>query len=95
MSVEQSGPSRRALLVAALLPLAGCDAGDRSTPEASPTPRRRSAGPTTSPYFAALERKHGAHLGVYALALRPFRIRHPPKDALVAEATAQLVSALT
>ncbi|WP_406419647.1 class A beta-lactamase [Streptomyces sp. NBC_00873] len=69
MSSEQSGPSRRALLVAAaLLPLAGCDAGDRSTSGPSPAPGRRSAGPPDSSQFAALERKHGARLGVYALA---------------------------
>ena len=70
MSFEQSGPSRRALLVAAaLLPLAGCDAGDhRSASGSSPTPGRSSAGSPDSSQFAALERKHGARLGVYALA---------------------------
>lgn len=69
MSFEQSGPSRRALLVAAaLLPLAGCDAGVRSAPGPSPAPGRRSASPPDSSHFAALERKHGARLGVYALA---------------------------
>ncbi|GAA2079034.1 class A beta-lactamase [Actinomadura alba] len=73
MSFEQSGPSRRAVLVAAaLLPLAGCDAGDRPASGSSPAPGRRSvSSPTSSPdssQFAALERKHGARLGVYALA---------------------------
>ncbi|SCF96627.1 class A beta-lactamase [Streptomyces sp. Ncost-T10-10d] len=69
MFFEQSGPSRRALLsAAALLPLAGCDADDRSTSGSSPAPSRRSAGSRDSAQFAALERKHGARLGVYALA---------------------------
>ncbi|MEO3861722.1 class A beta-lactamase [Acrocarpospora sp. B8E8] len=76
---EQSGPSRRALLVAAaLLPLTGCDADDRSAARSTPAPSRRSASSpapsrraTRSPdrsRFAALERKHDARLGVYALA---------------------------
>jgi beta-lactamase class A len=69
MSFEQSGPSRRALLVAAaLLPLAGCDADGRSASASSPTPGGRSASSPDSSQFAALERKHGARLGVYALA---------------------------
>ncbi|MDX3853446.1 class A beta-lactamase [Streptomyces sp. AK02-01A] len=69
MSSEQSGPSRRALLVSAtLLPLAGCDAGDRSASGSSLTPGRRSAGSRDGSRFAALERKHDARLGVYALA---------------------------
>ena len=69
MSCEQSGPSRRAVLVAAaLLPLAGCDADDRSASGSSPAPGRRSASSLDSSRFAALERKHGARLGVYALA---------------------------
>jgi beta-lactamase class A len=69
MSFEHSGPSRRALLVAAaLLPLAGCDAGDRSASGSSPAPGHRSANSPDSSQFAALERKHGARLGVYALA---------------------------
>jgi beta-lactamase class A len=72
MSFEQSGPSRRALLVAAaLLPLAGCGTDDRSASGSSPTPGRRSVSPAGTPdtsRFAALERKHGARLGVYALA---------------------------
>lgn len=63
MSVERS---RRALLVsAALLPLAGCEAAHRSASR-SPTPSRTST--PESPHFAALERKHDARLGVYALA---------------------------
>jgi beta-lactamase class A len=69
MSFERSGLSRRALLVAAaLLPLAGCDAGDRSASGSSPAPGRRSAGSPDSSQFAAIERRHGARLGVYALA---------------------------
>ncbi|MFI1864713.1 class A beta-lactamase [Streptomyces jumonjinensis] len=79
MSFEQSGPSRRALLAAAaLLPLAGCATGDRSASGAAPAPDRRSAdspSPSRRPsrvldssQLAALERKHGARLGVYALA---------------------------
>ena len=69
MSRERSGPSRRAVLVAAaVLPLAGCDADDRSASGSSPTPGRRSTSSLDSSHFAALERKHGARLGVYALA---------------------------
>ena len=70
MSVERSGSSRRALLMAAtLLPLAGCGSDERPRAGASPAPVRRSAGgsPDDSP-FVALERKHRARLGVYALA---------------------------
>jgi beta-lactamase class A len=75
MSSEGSRPSRRALLAAAaLLPLTGCGAGDRpmsspkSLPTPSPTPTRHSAGTPDASRFAALEREHGARLGVYALA---------------------------
>ncbi|MCO5970371.1 class A beta-lactamase [Actinoallomurus soli] len=69
MSVAQSGPSRRALLVtAALLPLAGCDSHDPPVSVASPAPTRRpSTSPDTS-RFTALEHKYRARLGVYALA---------------------------
>ncbi|WP_433357091.1 class A beta-lactamase [Microtetraspora malaysiensis] len=84
MSDEHSRLSRRALLAtAALLPVAGCDAGDRSASASSPTPSRPFAGsaasePSPSPTprpaespdvsrFRALERKYGARLGVYAL----------------------------
>ena len=70
MSVERSGSSRRALLVAAaLLPLAGCGTDERPASGSSPAPVRRSAGrtPDSAP-FVALERKHRARLGVYALA---------------------------
>ena len=70
MSVEQSGSSRRALLVAAaLLPLAGCGTDEHPASGSSPAPVRRSAGgsPDNSP-FVALERKYRARLGVYALA---------------------------
>ncbi|MET9290615.1 class A beta-lactamase [Streptomyces sp. NPDC003077] len=73
MSLEQSGPSRRSLLAAAvLLPLTGCGGtGDRS---AAPAPARSSASPSSSAPatdpapFRALERKYDARLGVYALA---------------------------
>ncbi|MBO8193910.1 class A beta-lactamase [Streptomyces oryzae] len=67
-------PSRRALLAAAaLLPLAGCDTGGRRAPAPSPARDRRSAAaPSVSrrhrARFAALERKYGARLGVYAVA---------------------------
>lgn len=70
MSLGQPGPSRRSLLAAAaLLPLAGCDATDRpaTRPTAAPAPRHPAASPYTA-RFAALEREHGARLGVYALA---------------------------
>lgn len=75
MSFEQSGSPRRALLVAAaLLPLAGCGTADHSvskpSPDRDPDPapnRRRSAGSLDGSRFAALETKHGARLGVYAL----------------------------
>jgi beta-lactamase class A len=69
MSFESSGPSRRALLVAAaLLPLSACGTDDRSASGSSPAPVHRSAGSPDISQFAALERKHGARLGVYALA---------------------------
>ena len=69
MSVERSGPSRRALLVAtALLPLAACDPGNRSASGTSPAPDGSPAHPPEGSQFTALEHKHGARLGVYALA---------------------------
>ncbi|MGP3977727.1 class A beta-lactamase [Streptomyces sp. 8N114] len=66
-------PSRRALLLAAaLLPLVGCETDERRASGPSPTRGRRSAAASSaSRYrarFAALERKYGARLGVYALA---------------------------
>lgn len=75
MTPEHSGLSRRALLTAAvLLPLTGCgDTRDRSAALASPAPARSSASPSASatpldlPSLRALERKHDARLGVYAL----------------------------
>ncbi|WP_141586023.1 class A beta-lactamase [Actinomadura sp. WMMA1423] len=73
MPSEQSGPSRRALLAAAaLLPLAGCGETDHpssATPSlTTPSPAGRSAASPDPARFAALERRHGARLGVYALA---------------------------
>jgi beta-lactamase class A len=69
MSFERSGPSRRTLLTtAALLPLVGCDAGDRSGSGTPPAPVRHPAGSPHVPRFAALERRYRARLGVYALA---------------------------
>jgi beta-lactamase class A len=69
MSFEQSVPRRRALLVAAgLLPLAGCGAGVRRAAAPSPAPSRSPAGSPDPSRFAALEREHGARLGVFALA---------------------------
>ncbi|GAA4392556.1 class A beta-lactamase BlaC [Actinomadura verrucosospora] len=69
MPSEQSGSSRRALLAAAaLLPLAGCGDKERSSSVPSSPPARRSAAPPDLSRFAALERRHGARLGVYALA---------------------------
>ncbi|MET7637986.1 class A beta-lactamase [Streptomyces sp. NPDC005438] len=60
-------PPRRAVLAAALLPLAGCSGGGPGRSEdASPSPR--SSRPSPTPAFAALERAHGARLRVYALA---------------------------
>ncbi|MFF0161870.1 class A beta-lactamase [Streptomyces sp. NPDC005263] len=75
MSPDRSGPSRRAFLTAAvLLPLTGCGGtGDRSAALASRAPAGSSASPTASatpldlPSLRALERKHDARLGVYAL----------------------------
>lgn len=65
---ERSGPSRRALLIgAALLPVAGCDDQHQSSPRPSASERRTTAPPDDS-QFAALERKHRARLGVYAVA---------------------------
>ncbi|WP_344283951.1 class A beta-lactamase [Actinomadura napierensis] len=69
MSPEPSGPSRRALLLAAAaLPLAGCGADDHPAAEPSPTPSRRASAATDAARFAELERKYGARLGVYAVA---------------------------
>ncbi|MEU6821963.1 class A beta-lactamase [Streptomyces atriruber] len=78
MTGEWSGPSRRALLVAAaLLPLSACGTDDGPDSGASsPRPSGRGSGrPDASPdgarlasRFTALERKHGGRLGVHALA---------------------------
>ncbi|MET8685934.1 class A beta-lactamase [Streptomyces sp. NPDC004732] len=76
MSIEQSGPPRRALLMAAaLLPLAACGTDDRpgsgrSATRSAPDPAPDSSRPASrlAPRFAALERKHGGRLGVHALA---------------------------
>lgn len=70
MSVEQTIPSRRALLVAAaLLPLTGCEAEHHSTSRpSSPSPSRGSTRSPDLSRFAALERRHDTRLGVYALA---------------------------
>lgn len=71
MPFEQSGSSRRALLaVAALLPLAGCGEKERPSSAASSPSARPSAAPPDRSRFAALERRHGARLGVYAMATR-------------------------
>ncbi|MFE0171120.1 class A beta-lactamase [Streptomyces sp. NPDC059002] len=76
MSFEQSGPSRRLfLLAAAAVPLAGCGAAG-SASGTLPAPDSRSASPKSGPSptpldpsrLKALERKHDARLGVYALA---------------------------
>ncbi|MFB8272218.1 class A beta-lactamase [Streptomyces sp. NPDC055955] len=79
MSFKHSGPSRRLLLAgAALMSLAGCGTGDHAAPRSSPDPnpdrvtgppsRRRPDSAMDNTWFATLERKHGARLGVYALA---------------------------
>jgi beta-lactamase class A len=69
MSFERFGVDRRALLTAAtLLPLAGCGADGRSAPVSSAAPGERPANSPDDSPFAALERKHGVRLGVYALA---------------------------
>jgi beta-lactamase class A len=71
MPFEQSGSSRRALLAAAaLLPLAGCGEKERPSAAASSPSARPSAVPPDLSRFAALERRHGARLGVYAVATR-------------------------
>jgi beta-lactamase class A len=71
MPFEQSGSSRRALLAAAaLLPLAGCGEKERPSAAASSPSARPSAAPPDLSRFAALERRHGARLGVYAVATR-------------------------
>ncbi|MEU7578347.1 class A beta-lactamase [Streptomyces sp. NPDC041068] len=79
MTARTHDLSRRALLAAAaLLPLAGCGADDRpDRPDSDPSSAsgRGSARPTPpadsarlAKRFAALEREHGARLGVFALA---------------------------
>ncbi|WP_329090049.1 class A beta-lactamase [Actinomadura citrea] len=71
MPFEQSGSSRRALLAAAaLLPLAGCGEKEGPSAAASSPSARPSAAPPDLSRFAALERRHGARLGVYAVATR-------------------------
>ncbi|MGC4953406.1 class A beta-lactamase [Actinomadura citrea] len=71
MPFDQSGSSRRALLAAAaLLPLAGCGEKERPSAAASSPSARPSAAPPDLSRFAALERRHGARLGVYAVATR-------------------------
>ncbi|MFE6685686.1 class A beta-lactamase [Streptomyces sp. NPDC057743] len=68
MPPERPGPSRRALLTAAaLLPLAGCGGGGPAAP-APPHASRRDGAPADTAPFAALERQHGARLGVFAVA---------------------------
>ncbi|MGI5200904.1 class A beta-lactamase [Spirillospora sp. CA-108201] len=71
MPSVQSGSSRRALLAAAaLLPPAGCG-GKEEPSSATPPPSARPSAVAPDPSrFAALERRHGARLGVYALATR-------------------------
>ncbi|MBV7698257.1 class A beta-lactamase [Streptomyces sp. TRM70350] len=71
MSSRCSGPSRRQLLwAAALMPL-GAAACDRAAPDertrATPPPPSASRTPDLSRY-AALERRHGARLGVCTVA---------------------------
>ncbi|WP_031505759.1 class A beta-lactamase [Streptomyces megasporus] len=76
MSLKQSGLPRRAFLTAAaLLPLTGCGGTqDRSVTLGSHASARPSASPSASATLLdaaplrALERKHDARLGVYALA---------------------------
>ncbi|MEU7056923.1 class A beta-lactamase [Streptomyces sp. NPDC046197] len=69
MSFEQPGPSRRSLLAAAaLLPLAGCGRSDRSAPVSDRAAAGSPTGSAGASAYAALERRHGARLGVYALA---------------------------
>ncbi|MGW2231419.1 class A beta-lactamase [Streptomyces formicae] len=77
MSFEQTGPSRRLFLLAATaVPLAACGAGTGSSSQTHPAPAGRSADPGSSPSptlldtarLKALERKHDARLGVYALS---------------------------
>ncbi|NUS06478.1 MAG: class A beta-lactamase [Nonomuraea sp.] len=72
-SVERFGPSRRALLAAgALLPLAACGTDERPPAGAAVTttgsPAPRTSKPSGKARFAALERRYGARLGVYAVA---------------------------
>ncbi|WP_272496910.1 class A beta-lactamase [Actinomadura terrae] len=65
MAGERYGASRRALLVgAALLPLAGCGSDERPRAASSSA----AARPAVGPKFAALERRYGVRLGVYAVA---------------------------
>ncbi|MFJ2770871.1 class A beta-lactamase [Streptomyces sp. NPDC087300] len=78
MSSERTGPSRRLFLLAATaVPLAGCGASAGSSSGTDPTgDADRSASPGSSPApspldpsrLKALERKHDARLGVYAVA---------------------------
>jgi beta-lactamase class A len=69
MSLAHTGPRRRAVLAAAaLLPLAGCAASERPAFRSSPAPTRHPARTPDTSRFTALERRHGARLGVYALA---------------------------
>lgn len=69
MPVEQSCPSRRVLLAAAaLLPLTACGPAGPTAHRPPPTPRRRVTRSPSPARFTALEREHGARLGVYALA---------------------------
>ncbi|MFB9833989.1 class A beta-lactamase [Actinoallomurus acaciae] len=70
MSVEQTSPSRRAMLMAAaLLPLTGCEADHHSTSRpSSASPSQGSARSPDLSRFAALERRYDTRLGVYALA---------------------------
>ncbi|MFJ2738746.1 class A beta-lactamase [Streptomyces sp. NPDC087440] len=74
---RSGGVSRRALLGAAVAwPLAGCTSKDPAGVRSSGTPSRSAGTSSPSPSdvqqhrarFAALERTHGARLGLYALA---------------------------
>lgn len=70
MPFEQPGPSRRALLVATtLLPLAGCGTDEGPASRTSTAPGSTATRSPDVSRFAALEREHGARLGVYALAV--------------------------
>lgn len=79
VSFEQRGPSRRALLAAgAFLSLTGCGAGERpaspaaaraaaGSPTPAPTSTPRPSKPAWKARLAALERRRGLRLGVYAV----------------------------